>query len=133
MKCARNAQGFTLVEIIATLIVAGLLAMMVASYLSRDILSAHVPIQRLQQASALSNAMEAVSRDYGTMPTKTAADLNTFAAKVNAFNANYGTYCPACTGTAAVTTVGLLTDTVLVTITNGQGEKAYHVFSVQNY
>ncbi|OIO05618.1 MAG: hypothetical protein AUJ49_01015 [Desulfovibrionaceae bacterium CG1_02_65_16] len=133
MTSQRHARGFTLVEVIATLILAGLFAMMLASYLSKDIVFAHVPFQRLQKAAELSNAMEAVIRDDETMTTKTAADLTALAAKVNNFNANYGAYCATCTGSAATTTVGLLPDAILVTITNSQGETASHVFTVQNY
>ena len=51
-------SGFTLLEVILGLILAGLLAMLVSTYLSRGIASPDVPILRVQRAATLANGMK---------------------------------------------------------------------------
>lgn len=131
MRTGRN--GFTLLEVILGLILAGLLAMLVSTYLSRGITSPDEPILRVQRAATLANGMEAVLRDYAGMSTHTAADMTSFAARVGNFQANYGAYCADCTGSVATITLGGLSNAQLVTITNGSGQSLSHVFTVQDY
>lgn len=131
MRTGRN--GFTLLEVVLGLILAGLLAMLVSTYLSRGITSPDTPILRIQRAATLANGMEAVLRDYAGMSTHTDTDMTGFAARVNSFQANYGAYCADCTGSAATITLGGLSNARLVTITNGSGQSLSHVFTVQDY
>jgi prepilin-type N-terminal cleavage/methylation domain-containing protein len=134
MTPRRNAPGgFTLVEIIAALVLAALLAGIAATIFDRQIVAAYKPAQNLRNALQVTSAMEAISRDYDALATKSASDLTSLAGKVNSFNANYGTYCATCTASAATTTVGSLNNALLVTVTHPDGGTAYHVFTVQAY
>lgn len=129
----RVPAGFSLVEVIVTLVLAGLLAVGIVTFFDRQIVGAYVPYQRMQNATQLSSAMEAVIRDYEGLSTKSSANLTGFASKVNNFSANYGTWCPTCNATASTVAVGSLSGQVLVAISNKAGETTYHLFTVQDY
>jgi prepilin-type N-terminal cleavage/methylation domain-containing protein len=133
MMRSRCKNGFTLLEAIIGIVLAALLAAALLPLFQKGILSAYKPINNLKGAVQVSNAMEAIINDYESISTKNAANLNALAAKVNNFSANYGTYCSDCTASATTTTVGLLTDSILVTVSNSNGGTAKHVFTVQSY
>jgi prepilin-type N-terminal cleavage/methylation domain-containing protein len=133
-RSIRNSRnGFTLLELIVAIVLASLLGALLAAVFQKQIVGAYTPVQTLQNSIQTANAMEAICADYDALSTKSASDLSSLAAKVNNFSANYGTYCPTCSGSAATTTVGSLSDGILVTVTNSKGGTAKHVFTVQNY
>jgi len=131
-KSIRTA-AFTLVEVIVTLVIAGIFASMVATFFSLSTISSYKPIQRLEKSVQLNNAMEVITRDYDAMTTKNAGDLTTFSAKINQFSNNYGNICPACNGSAVTQTVGLLQNVTVVTVVNDQNEKLTHIFTILSY
>jgi len=131
MTTRRN--GFTLLEVVLALILAGLLVMLMSAYLSRSVVSPDTPLVRVQRTATLSNAMEAVARDYGQGATHSAADLAALASRVGAFQANYGAYCSTCTGATSTLTLGPLDNALLVTIADGNGQSISRVFTVLDY
>jgi prepilin-type N-terminal cleavage/methylation domain-containing protein len=61
----RNSQpGFTLLEIIATLIIASILGSLVYSYFGSAFMGSSTPIARLNKAFHLHEAMENITADY---------------------------------------------------------------------
>lgn len=133
MSRSARAHGFSLLEVIVTLVLAGLLASAALTYFDTTTTNSALPFIRMQNATHMGNAMEAICRDYEALGTKSAADLAALAAKVNSFSANYGSYCSGCTAQASTATVGGLNNALLVKLTNAQGESTYHLFTVQDY
>jgi len=133
-RSIRNGRnGFTLLEVIVAIVLAALLGTLLAAVFQKQIVGSHNPVQTLQNSIQTANAMEAICADYDALSTKSSSELSGLAAKVNTFSANYGGYCPTCSGSAATTTVGSLSDSVLVTVTNSKGGTVKHVFTVQSY
>jgi len=133
VKQRRPTHGFTLVEVIVTIIVAGLFAALLLAQFDLKITDSHEPLQRMQASEELSNAMEAIVKDYDTMTAKSTSDMALFTAKVNNFSTAYSQYAQNCTAAATTLQVGELPDAVLVTVTHNRGEKVFHVFTVQSY
>ncbi len=129
----RQRHGFTLLEVILALILAGLLVMLMSAYLSRSVVSPDAPLVRVQRTAILANAMEAVARDYGQGATHSASDLAALASRVGAFQTNYSAYCSSCTGATSTITLGPLDNALLVTITDGNGQSLSRVFTVLDY
>ena len=132
-KIIFKSDAFTLLEVIIIFVVGAVLASMTMPYFFSGAMKANTPIDRLQISSNLNQCMEAVVYDHDTnFSSPTTATLANFATKVAALQTNYASSCPNCTATAATTTIGSLTTSLLVTITSSTGEKIYHVFTVQN-
>jgi len=132
----KNKKGFTLVEVILTLVVIAIFSTMVIPFFFSGITSNYVPIERLKESSFLNNAMNSVVSDYENLSTK---DASSIIEKVSNFSDNYGTKCPNCTASVQnITSVSgwklPSTGAVLVTITNNSTKETLsHVFSVQTY
>lgn len=71
-----QTQGFTLIELVITIALAGLVMMMIAPFFQSGITTSHLPAQRLQDAMALQRVMENINGVYGKGLKDTAA-LNT--------------------------------------------------------
>jgi prepilin-type N-terminal cleavage/methylation domain-containing protein len=126
-------HGFTLIEIIITFVVGSILAAMAMPYFLSGAMSSHTPIERLQVSSSLNQAMETILADYNinySSPTKNTLDA--FAAKVKAFSTKYYSDSSLKKVEAETTTVGSLETALLVTVTSSNGEKIYHVFTIQS-
>ena len=63
----RKNQGFTLIEVIVTFVVAAIMAAMVYTYFGSALTQSSVPISRLQQASNLHQVMENIVTDYNRL------------------------------------------------------------------
>ncbi len=66
MKMRRNNLecGFTLIEVIITLVVIGIVAAMTATYFGTSITQSSTPIHRLRAAGKLNQIMEKITADY---------------------------------------------------------------------
>ena len=129
----QSVLGFTLVEIIITFVVGSILAAMAIPYFLSGAMSSHTPIERLQVSSSLNQAMETILADYNTnFPSPTKDALATFAAKVKDFSTKYYSDPSLKKFEAETITVGSLATALLVTITSINGEKIYHVFTIQS-
>lgn len=66
---SKNRQcGFTLIEVIITLVVLAILAAMVASYFGTSIFQSSTPVSRLKAAGKLNAVMEKITADYNNSP-----------------------------------------------------------------
>jgi prepilin-type N-terminal cleavage/methylation domain-containing protein len=77
MKKGRLTQfkGFTLIELIATIAIAGIIMIMILPFFQSGISNSHLPAQWLQDAVALQRAMENMNGAYRGIPTKDNAAL----------------------------------------------------------
>lgn len=87
---AKNtAKGFTLIEIIMTFVLGGILATMIMPYFMSGATEAQVPMARLQNSSVLNEAMSLIVADYNALPLKDSTNLTALMNRVNAFCSNY--------------------------------------------
>lgn len=99
MKGQRLTQikGFTLIELIATIAIAGIIMIMILPYFQSGITQSHLPTQWLQNAVALQRTMENMNGEYRGLPTKDLAALQNFSANRigsvgSSFNNSFGVY-----------------------------------------
>ena len=89
-------QGFTLIEIIATIAIAGLIMIMILPYFQSGITTSHLPAQWLQDAVALQRAMENMNGVYRGIPNKNTGALQTLSNTIgpvgSSFNNTFGIY-----------------------------------------
>ena len=71
MKTGKNIfeYGFTLIEVIITLVVVAVVAAMIAIYFGTSYTQSSVPISRLMAAGNLNQIMEKITGDYNNAPT----------------------------------------------------------------
>ena len=71
MKTRKNIfeYGFTLIEVIITLVVVAVVAAMIAVYFGTSYTQSSVPISRLMAAGNLNQIMEKITGDYNNAPT----------------------------------------------------------------
>jgi prepilin-type N-terminal cleavage/methylation domain-containing protein len=89
-------KGFTLIELIATIAIAGIIMILILPYFQSGITESHRPAQWLQDAVALQRAMENMSGAYRGIPTKDNPALQAFSNTVgpvgSSFTNNFGVY-----------------------------------------
>jgi prepilin-type N-terminal cleavage/methylation domain-containing protein len=89
-------QGFTLIETIATIAIAGIVMIMILPYFQSGITESHRPAQLLQDAVALQRAMENMNGAYRGIPTKDSGALQAFSNNIgpagSSFNNTFGVY-----------------------------------------
>ena len=125
-------SGFTLIEVIITLVVAAIVGTMMFQSLGTSFTQSSVPIQRLNQALELQQMMENITVDYKAAPS----DLIILQSKIATQTQIYGTCCTAVENSfiqfsggndiPATSTNNLLK----VTIQNGRGEILTSLFSL---
>jgi prepilin-type N-terminal cleavage/methylation domain-containing protein len=94
---ARNQNGFTLIEIIVTLVVAAILGAMVAQFVGRNLARSAEPIVMLQKGFTINQIMESMTADYRKLNAEDDTPLVTFKGYVEAGNVEgntpyYGDY-----------------------------------------
>ena len=72
-----QTSGFTLIELVITIVIAGIIMVMISPYFQSGITTSHRPAQWLQDAVALQKVMENINGAYGKIPTKNSAALDT--------------------------------------------------------
>ncbi|MEW6428611.1 MAG: prepilin-type N-terminal cleavage/methylation domain-containing protein [Thermodesulfobacteriota bacterium] len=94
-----SQQGFTLLEIIAILILGSILAAFLAPYITTSVSQSTAPLVNLKKTLSAYQTMEAISADYRAMldnayATGTSVDLTALQTKIGSGNQNnsYGTY-----------------------------------------
>ncbi|MDA8088169.1 MAG: prepilin-type N-terminal cleavage/methylation domain-containing protein [Nitrospiraceae bacterium] len=86
-----NGRGFTLIEIIVTIVIVAILASMLYSYFGPAITGSGVPVARLESAMAAQSAMENVTADYMANYQTNLSGLQTnIGREGSALNASYG-------------------------------------------
>ena len=93
----KSGYGFTLIELIATIAIAGIIMIMILPYFQSGITESHRPAQWLQDAVALQRAMENINGAYRALILdKKKSDLDTLLANVgpagSSFNNSFGVY-----------------------------------------
>jgi prepilin-type N-terminal cleavage/methylation domain-containing protein len=83
-----DQRGFTLLESIAAIVIAGIIAIMILPYFQSGITDSHRPALWLQEAVALNRVMENMNGSYRALPTKNKAALDALSASVGAVNSS---------------------------------------------
>lgn len=128
--------GFTLIEVIVVLVVAGIFAAIVIPLFRAGVTTSSVPMSRFNSSMNLNAAMSMIVSDYETNSCCNVKDSNSLTAlktRIENFSTNYGSYCSTCSAKVTYpTTVGSLTNVMIVTVTNSEtNEKVTHVFTIQ--
>lgn len=88
--------GFTLIELVITIALAGIVMIMIIPFFQSGISTIHLPAQRLQDAVALQRVMESINGAYGKILTKDTTALQTFSGSIgsagSSFNNQFGAY-----------------------------------------
>jgi len=63
-----NKSGFTLIEIIITIVIVAILGAMILTFLSKSLVDSSEPIRRLRQTSDLNRVMANITADYNKYP-----------------------------------------------------------------
>ena len=87
-----NECGFTILEIIITIIVAAILGTIIFQYLGTSMLKSSVPIHRLQTSFSLKQVMENITEDYKQSPSGLIALQTKIGAEGTDQNNDYGQY-----------------------------------------
>ncbi len=87
----RGREGFTLIEVIITIVVVAILASMVYTYFGPAITGSATPVTRLEAAMTAQSAMENVTADYLANYSSNLQGLqNKLGAEGSALNSSYG-------------------------------------------
>jgi len=91
----KQASGFTLLELVLTIVLAGFVMIMISPFFQSGVTESHRPAWRLQDAVALQRTMENMRGAYG-MTLKDTTALQTLSTNIGAagssFTNPYGTY-----------------------------------------
>lgn len=85
-----TTKGFTLIEIIVTLIVASIFGTLLISFMGTQVTNSVVPVVRVRQEYTLNQIMENINADYRKLLLESPDPLGTLRSSVNA--GDYGTY-----------------------------------------
>jgi len=83
-----SRKGFTLIEVIATLVLFGILAVMMGPYLLRSVSQSSTPLENLKKEISLQTSMEAIVYSY-ELSGKTVATLATLKSTIDANTTDY--------------------------------------------
>jgi prepilin-type N-terminal cleavage/methylation domain-containing protein len=89
---ARGSHGFTLIEIIVTLIIGSILSALIVPYLGKALTASSVPIFRLSSAMDLKTVIENITEDYRQVPTDLGRLETSIGAEGSSQNNAYGQY-----------------------------------------
>lgn len=82
MKNIRSCSGFTLLEVILTFIIVGIVATMVTTFVNKGLMRTDIPITALQTDAKLQLIMENIIQDFSSGTTYS-TDLAAFKARVS--------------------------------------------------
>jgi prepilin-type N-terminal cleavage/methylation domain-containing protein len=93
----KSRYGFTLIELIAAIAIAGIIMIMILPYFQSGITESHRPAQWLQDAVTLQRAMESINGAYRAIVLdKKKSNLDTLSASIgpagSSFNNTFGVY-----------------------------------------
>lgn len=123
----KSARGFTLIEVIVTLVIAAILGTFLVVYMSGGITKSGIPIIWVKQGFSVYQVMERITADYKNDLKTTGFDLATFSAKINSaakVNALYGSDIDS----SIVTNTAF--DTIISTTTFGESGTSAYIIKV---
>jgi prepilin-type N-terminal cleavage/methylation domain-containing protein len=88
----KNGRGFTLIEIIISLIVASILGVMLVSFMGSNVMQSGNPVILAQNGAYLNQIMENVGADYKYLMATSTTPLTTFIANVGAEGTSQSRY-----------------------------------------
>ena len=103
MRRSQRASGFTLIEIIATLVIVSVLATFAYIYFGKGFLESVTPVTRLKQTAALHRVMENITADYNVFPKWRSGQSYAAGASVIPSNPNRRYYTCTTAGTSGTT------------------------------
>lgn len=80
--CFDKQNGFTLIEVIITIVIVAILATMSYTYFGKSITQSGVPVIRLQQAMQLQTVMENITADYKSLYNGTNFNIATLKTRI---------------------------------------------------
>jgi prepilin-type N-terminal cleavage/methylation domain-containing protein len=94
--CLNQNSGFTLIELVATIVMAGIVMMMIVPYFQSGITNSHRPAQWLQNTMSIQRVMESINGAYGSILDKNTTALQTLSNNIgsegSSFNNQFGAY-----------------------------------------
>ena len=81
-----NQKGFTLIEIIVTIIVASILGVMFLQYMGTNVTGSMEPVIRVQNAFTIEQVIEKITADYKKLMVESTTPLATFKTHVQGGN-----------------------------------------------
>ena len=103
MRPTRPASGFTLIEVIATLVIVSVLGTVAYVYFGKGFLESVTPVTRLKQTAALHRIMENITADYNVYPKWRSGEFYAVGANVIPTNSNRHYYTCTSAGTSGTT------------------------------
>jgi prepilin-type N-terminal cleavage/methylation domain-containing protein len=88
----KNGEGFTLIEVIVSLIVASILGAMLVSFMGSSMMQSGNPVLLAQNGAYLNQIMENMGADYKYLMATSTAPLTTFIANVGAEGTSQSRY-----------------------------------------
>jgi len=89
MKLTRQNGGFTLIEVIVSLVIAGILATFLFSFLGTGVTKSSVPLFWVKTQYELSEVMDKITADYRDTVGGESFDINDFKDQIEADYAEY--------------------------------------------
>ncbi|MCD6152521.1 MAG: prepilin-type N-terminal cleavage/methylation domain-containing protein [Syntrophobacterales bacterium] len=86
----RDQKGFTLVEVIITILVASILGLIFIQFMGTSMTGSVEPVIRVQDAFTIEQVMEKMTADYKKLMVESSTPLATLQLRVS--NGNYGSY-----------------------------------------
>ena len=103
MRPSQRASGFTLIEVIATLVIVSVLGTVAYVYFGKSFLESVTPVTRLKQTAALNRIMENITADYNIYPKWRSGESYAVGARVIPSNPNRRYYTCTTAGTSGTT------------------------------
>jgi prepilin-type N-terminal cleavage/methylation domain-containing protein len=107
MQPASNSHGFTLLEIVITLVVTAILSSLMIEAMGTNIQRSAAPLVTLRSSLSLQDVMENLTADYKQLFITDSAPMTTFQARINTNNTTDGPYWTPHEAFTAQTPVGI--------------------------
>jgi prepilin-type N-terminal cleavage/methylation domain-containing protein len=88
-KCDRRCKGFTLIEVIITLLVAAVLALILVTFMGTGVTRSTMPVIWTQNQYELSEVMDKITADYRSAVSNTGFDLSDFKTQIDSTYSSY--------------------------------------------
>lgn len=87
----KGSGGFTLVEVIVSLVVAAILGAMLVAFVGSNVMKSANPVFAAQGGAYLNSIMENIGADYRKLMSTSSTPLTDLKTKIDALSTDYGT------------------------------------------